>query len=372
METVSRHVRPEVRELTPYQAGKPIEDARRELGIPRVVKLASNEYPDGPFPEALEAIERELSRLNRYPDPRCFELGEAVAEVYGLSTREVFFGNGNNEILELLVHLLAEPGDEVIFATPSFPIYSLVCQTHYKVGKAVPLDEHWVHDLPSMAAAVTGKTRLIFICNPNNPTGSYVTQAQVAEFLEAVPDDVVVALDEPYVEFVTAEDYADWFSLRDLHPNLVSVRSFSKGYSLAGLRVGYLLGSEEIVGLLNRVRQPFNVNRLAQAAAAASIRARERVAERREQNRRRMERLGRGMEELGVEVLPSQTNFYLAMVKEEIPEFFDRLLRQGVIVRPMGQFGMPERSFRVNTGTDEENEYFLAALARVIRGEDRS
>lgn len=372
MGKISQHVRAEVRKLRPYQAGKPIEDVKRELGIPRVVKLASNEYPEGPFPEALAAIEKELSQLNRYPDPGCFELTQAVSEVYGLRPDEVFFGNGNNEILELLIHLLAQPGEEVLYATPSFPIYGLICQTHYRVGKAVPLDEQWVHDLPAMAEEVNEKTRLIFVCNPNNPTGSYVTLDQVASFLDKIPGDVVVVLDEPYVEFVTASDYADWFALREDHPNLVSLRSFSKSYSLAGLRVGYLLGSEEIVGLLHRVRQPFNVNRVAQAAAAASIRARERVAARREENRARMDRLRKGMEELGVEVLPSQTNFYLAMVREVVPGLFERLLKQGVIVRPMQPFGMPDRSFRVNTGTDEENEFFLVALARVLRGEDRS
>jgi len=372
MADLSARVRAEVRELKPYQAGKPIEDVQRELGISRVVKLASNEYPEGPFPEAIEAIERELGQLNRYPDPGSYELGHAVAEVYGITPEEVFFGNGNNEILELLIHLLAEPGQEVLYATPSFPIYGLICQTHYKVGRAVPLDANWVHDLPAMAEAVNERTRLVFICNPNNPTGTYVTGEQVAAFMDRVPSDVVVVLDEPYVEFVTAEDYADWFSLRDSYPNLVSLRSFSKTYSLAGLRIGYLLGSEEIVSLLHRVRQPFNVNRLAQAAAAASIRARERVAQRRRENRRRMDHLQKGMQELGVEVLPSQTNFFLAMVEKEIPDFFDRLLHEGVIVRPMQQFGTGERSFRVNTGTDEENECFLRALGRVLRGEDRS
>ena len=249
MADLSARVRAEVRELKPYQAGKPIEDVQRELGISRVMKLASNEYLEGPFPEAIEAIERELGQLNRYPDPGSYELGHAVAEVYGITPEEVFFGNGNNEILELLIHLLAEPGQEVLYATPSFPIYGLICQTHYKVGRAVPLDANWVHDLPAMAEAVNERTRLVFICNPNNPTGTYVTGEQVASFMDRVPSDVVVVLDEPYVEFVTAEDYADWFSLRDSYPNLVSLRSFSKTYSLAGLRIGYLLGSEEIVSL---------------------------------------------------------------------------------------------------------------------------
>jgi histidinol-phosphate aminotransferase len=223
-----------------------------------------------------------------------------------------------------------------------------------------------------MAEAITEKTRLIFICNPNNPTASYVTHDQLAAFLKRVPSEVVVALDEPYLEFVTAEDFPDWSKLREEHPNLVALRSFSKGYSLAGLRIGYLLGSEEIVSLLHRVRQPFNVNRLAQAAAAKAITCRERVAERRAQNQRRMRRLREGMEELGVAVLPSQTNFYLATVSQLVPNLFERLLRQGVIVRPMHPFGMPERSFRVNTGTEDENEFYLFALGRVLRGEDQS
>jgi histidinol-phosphate aminotransferase len=372
MREISDRVRAAVKELSPYQAGKPIESVRRELGVERIVKLASNEYPDGPFPEVLEAIERELENLNRYPDPGCFALTEAVSRFYGVSPSEVFFGNGNNEILELLVHLLVEPGQEVLYAHPSFPIYYLIAQTHFEVGRRVPLDADWVHDLGAMAEAINEKTRLVFVCNPNNPTASYVTHAQLEAFLSRVPSDVVVAVDEPYLDFVTAEDFPDWFDLRQSYPNLVSVRSFSKGYSLAGLRVGYLLGSEEIVGLLHRVRQPFNVNRLAQAAATVAIGCRERVVERRAQNQRRMRRLREGMEELGVQVLPSQTNFYLAIVPQHIEDLFDRLLHQGVIVRPMEPFGMPPRSFRVNTGTEDENEFYLAALSRVLRGEDRS
>lgn len=368
---ISERIRPEVRQLRPYQPGKPIEELKRELGVPRVVKLASNEYPDGPFPEVIEVLHSSLDDLNRYPDPACFELGEAVAEVYGMRREEIFFGNGNNEILELMIHLLAEPGDEVMFARPSFPIYGLICQTHYQVGRVVPLDRNLVHDLDAMAEAITPKTRLIFICNPNNPTATYVDHDAVKRFMDRVPGDVVVALDEPYFEFVTAEDFPRWGDLRLEYPNLVALRSFSKGYSLAGLRIGYLLGSEEIVSLLHRVRQPFNVNRLAQKAATTAIRCRDRVAERREQNQGRMQRLGEGMRQLGLEVTPSQTNFYLATVNDEVPDLFERLLHEGVIVRPMEPFGMPPGAFRVNTGTDDENEFFLRAIGRVLRGEDR-
>ncbi len=372
MSAISERVRVEVRNLTPYQPGRPIETVRRELGIPRIVKLASNEYPDGPFPEVIEAVKSEVGNLNRYPDPGCFEVAEAVSKFYGLKQSEVFFGNGNNEILELLIHLLVEPGNEVLYAKPSFPIYGLIAKTHFEVGREIPLDSNWVHDLDAMADAIHEKTRLIFLCNPNNPTASYLTHDQLAEFLKRVPAEVVVAMDEPYLEFVSAKDFPDWKSLWKDYPNLVALRSFSKGYSLAGLRIGYLLGSEEIVGMLHRVRQPFNVNRLAQKAAAVAINCRDRVEERRRQNQRRMRRLREGMEALGVEVLPSQTNFYLAIVPQHIPELFERLLHQGVIVRPMEPFGMPARSFRVNTGTEDENEFYLEALAKVLRGEDRS
>jgi histidinol-phosphate aminotransferase len=363
-------VRAEVRELAPYQPGKPIEEVQRELGIERIVKLASNEYPENAFPEVIAAIEEELRELNRYPDATWHELTQAATEVYPISRGEILFGNGGNEILELLVHLCCGPGDEVVFAHPSFPIYGLLARSHFDTGVSVPLDSNERHDLQAMLDAITPRTRLIFVCNPNNPTGTWVRQAEFTAFMEKVPEDVLVVLDEAYVEFVTDPEFPQYFELRKRFPNLASMRSFSKIYSLASLRLGYLLGSEEVVGLLQRVRQPFNANRVVQRAASVALRNQERVAERRATNRRRLDALEVGLHELGCSTLPSQTNFVLVRPPEPVDDLFGRLLKQGAIVRPMGSFGLGEGSFRVNTGTEEENAIFLSGLGRVMRGED--
>jgi len=359
-------IRPAVRALRPYEPGKPIEEVQRELGLDHIVKLASNEYPEGPFPEVKDALRAEMDELHRYPDATWHHLLDAVTEVYPIGRDEVLFGNGANEILELIVHLVARDGDEIVYAHPSFPIYGLLSQSHFDMGVSVPLTGDHVHDLDAMADAITPRTRAVMVCNPNNPTGTYVSEADLVRFLERVPEDVLVVLDEAYVEFVTADDFPDFFRLRERFVNLVSVRSFSKIYSIAALRIGYALGDPEVIGMLQRVRQPFNVNRLAQKAAATALRYQDRVAERRETNRRRLDQLGEGLQERGCRIVPSQTNFYLAFTPQESTEVFGALLREGVIVRPMHSFGLGEGSFRVNTGTEEENAAFLRALDRVF------
>jgi histidinol-phosphate aminotransferase len=367
---LSRRIRTELRDLAPYQPGKPIEEVRRELGLDRIIKLASNEYPENAFPEVIEALQKELLELNRYPDATWHELLDAATSVYPITRSEILFGNGGNEILELLVHLVCGPGDEVIYAHPSFPVYALLACSHFNTGVSVPLDAEQKHDLEAMLDAVTERTRLIFVCNPNNPTGTWVKEAEFTSFMERVPEDVLVVMDEAYVEFVTDPEFPRYFELRKRFPNLASMRSFSKVYSLAGLRIGYLLANEEVVGLVQRVRQPFNVNRLAQRAATVALQHQDRVVERREANRRGLDQLRAGLLALGCTTLPSQTNFVLTRPPEKVDDLFDRLLRQGTIVRPMGSFGLGEGSFRVNTGTPEENEVFLTGLGRVLRHED--
>lgn len=370
MSKLSERVRVELRDLAPYKPGKPIEEVQRELGLERIVKLASNEYPENAFPEVVEALQKEILELNRYPDATWHELLDAATSVYPITRGEILFGNGGNEILELLVHLMCGPGDEVVYAHPSFPIYGLLARSHFDTGVSVPLDSDQKHDLQAMLDAITERTRLIFICNPNNPTGTWVTETEFVAFMEKVPEDVLVVLDEAYVEFVTDPRFPRFFELRTRFANLASMRSFSKVYSLAALRIGYLLGSEEVVGLLQRVRQPFNANRLAQRAATVALQHQDRVAERREANSRGLDQLRSGLHDLGCATLPSQTNFLLTRPPEPVDDLFDRLLRQGAIVRPMGSFGLGEGSFRVNTGTAEENRIFLDGLGRVLRGED--
>lgn len=370
MSKLGERVRAEVRDLAPYQPGKPIEEVQRELGIERIVKLASNEYPENAFPEVVEALQKEILELNRYPDATWHELVETATQVYPITRGEILFGNGGNEILELLVHLTCGPGDEVVFAQPSFPIYGLLARSHFDTGVSVPLDADQKHDLEAMLDAITPRTRLVFVCNPNNPTGTWVQEAEFTAFMERVPEDVLVVMDEAYVEFVTDPDFPRYFELRKRFPNLASMRSFSKIYSLAALRIGYLLASEEVVGLVQRVRQPFNANRLAQRAASVALQHQDRVVERREANRRGLDQLAAGLHALDCTTLPSQTNFLLTRPPIQVDDLFGRLLRQGAIVRPMGSFGLGEGSFRVNTGTPEENEIFLAGLGRVLRGED--
>ena len=359
-------IRPAVRALRPYEPGKPIEEVQRELGLDHIVKLASNEYPEGPFPEVAAAIRDELGELHRYPDATWHQLLDAVTNVYPIARDEVLFGNGANEILELIVHLVAGEGEQIVYAHPSFPIYGLLAQSHFDMGVSVPLTGDHVHDLDAMADAITPRTRVVMVCNPNNPTGTYVGEDELVRFLERVPSDVLVVLDEAYVEFTTAPDFPDFFRLRERFANLVSVRSFSKVYSIAALRIGYCIAHREVIGMLQRVRQPFNVNRLAQRAATVALGRQDLVAERRETNRRRLDALGEGLQELGCRTVPSQTNFFLAFTPEASTEVFQALLREGVIVRPMHRFGLGEGSFRVNTGTDEENAAFLRALERVL------
>jgi histidinol-phosphate aminotransferase len=368
MSTAADRVRHSLRKLKPYQAGKPIDELKRELGLCEVIKLASNEYPEPPSPEVIEALKAELDSLHRYPDPSVYELTRVASEHYGIEPSEIIFGNGANELLEILMHVFLDAGKgSVIYAHPSFPIYGLLAQSHYECGCIVPLDAEGVHDLDAMAAKIDDSTRMIFICNPNNPTATYVSEDALKAFLAKVPDDVIVLLDEAYLEFVVADDFPEFFALRSLHPGLVSLRSMSKSYSLAGLRVGYLIGRPEIVEMMQRARQPFNVNRLAQRAACVAFGQRERVAERRAKNRERLAQLGAGLRELGCQILPSQTNFFLATVPDAPDGLFERLLREGVIVRPMQSFGMDAGSFRVNVGTERENAFFLAALGRVLR-----
>jgi histidinol-phosphate aminotransferase len=370
MSEILERIRPSVRSLRPYQPGKPIEEVQRELGLHRIAKLASNEYPEGPFPEVLAALRKEMSELHRYPDASWYRLLDAVTEVYPIGRDEILFGNGANEILELLVHLLCSPGDEAIFGRPSFPIYGLLSKSHFDVGVPVPLDGEFVHDLDEMARRINERTRLIFICNPNNPTGTWLNHDRLERFLQKVPADVLVVLDEAYVELVVDPQFPRFFELRQRYPNLASVRSFSKIYSLAALRIGYVIADPELIDALQRVRQPFNVNRLAQVAAAAALGRQDLVAERRRTNRRRLEFLERGLADLGCRTLPSQTNFLLTFTPETSVDLFDRLLREGVIVRPMPSFGLEGHCFRVNVGTDEENRLFLEALARVLAVND--
>ncbi|MFW5825148.1 MAG: histidinol-phosphate transaminase [Marinobacter sp.] len=352
-----------VRSLTPYQPGKPIEELAREYGLEpdRIIKLASNENPLGPSPVALEGARRALDEMCRYPDGNAFTLKGALARYLDVAPDQLTLGNGSNDVLEVIARCFAGPGDEIVYAQHAFAVYPLVTLAIGARGLEVPA-RNWGHDLPAMADAVTGHTRLIFVANPNNPTGTVEGAAAVRDFLDRVPERVLVVLDEAYCEYLAGtDDDVDGIRLLQKYPNLIVTRTFSKAWGLAALRVGYAVSSPAIADILNRVRQPFNVNTVAQAAATAVLGDLEYLERSRAVNRQGLEQLTAGFSALGLEWIPSAGNFVAVDVGEGAQDVFQSLLSQGVIVRPVAGYGMP-RHLRVSVGLPEENERFLEAL----------
>jgi histidinol-phosphate aminotransferase len=358
--------RPGILTTRPYTPGKPIEEVQRELGLDRVVKLASNENPEGPIPEVLAALAEALPRINRYPDASCYHLTHALAEHLDVAPGRLIFGNGSNEILDMIIRALVSPGENVVFSETSFIVYPLTTRVHFECGRPVPMTDDHRHDLMAMADAVDERTKLVIICNPNNPTGTYNTEAELRALLSRLPERVIVAVDEAYYEYVTAGDYPQTLPLQDAHPNLVSLRTFSKIHSLAGLRIGYAVGHAEFVAELQKTREPFNVNSLAQAAAIACLRHWDVVGGRRERNREGREWLAARLAELGLQVVPSQTNFLLVQCPGRAGKLNEELLRRGVIARPMVAWGLGERALRISVGTAEENRRCIAALEEIL------
>ncbi|MCB1182935.1 histidinol-phosphate transaminase [bacterium] len=359
-------LRPGILRTRPYSPGKPIEEVQRELGLDSVVKLASNENPEGPLPAVLAAIADAAREINRYPDAACFRLTARLADHLGVDPAGLIFGNGSNEVIDMLIRALVSPGENVVYSEHSFIVYALTTQVHFECGVAVPLGADDRHDLPAMAAAVDERTKLVIVCNPNNPTGTYNTAAELRAFLAAVPDHVIVALDEAYYEYVTADDYPRTVPMLAAHPNLVILRTFSKIHSLAGLRVGYGVGHPDLVGELHKTREPFNVNMLSQAAAIACLDHWDEVAGRRDRNRAELDRMVAGLEALGLQTVPSQTNFVLVRGDVNAGELATRLLQMGVIVRPMHAFGLGDGAMRISIGLPDENTRCLAALEEIL------
>ena len=346
--------------LVPYVPGKPIDELERELGIPRAVKLASNENPLGPSPKAMAVLVGAAATLHRYPDGGAYRLRAALADRYKLSSDHVILGNGSDEILGLLARAFLSPGDEAVMADQTFVIYKMEVTAAHGKPVIVPLKQ-WRHDLSAMADAITSRTRLIFICNPNNPTGTMVTAPDVHAFMQRVPDNVIVVFDEAYYEYVHDQDFPDSLSWVLQQRNAIILRTFSKIYGLAGLRVGYGLTTPEIAGYLNRVRPPFNVNTMAQGAALAALHDDEHVARSRALNASEMATVEAGLMALGFQPLPSQANFLFFDVGRDGRVVFEALLRQGIIVRHI-----EGRLLRVTIGLPEENRYFLDTLKKVL------
>jgi len=346
-----------------YEPGKPIEYVARELGLDPagIIKLASNENPFGPSPRALAAARQALTQGELYPDGGCFALRQKLAEIKGLGADQFIVGNGSNEIIELLGHALLRPGDEVVMAAPAFVVYKLVTLVFGATAIEVPL-VNYRHDLRHLAAAITPRTRLVYVCSPNNPTGTANSEADLLSFARAVPDHVVVVFDEAYADYV--EPAPDLRPLIREGRKVVCLRTFSKIYGLASLRVGYGYAGADIIALLNRVRQPFNVNAIGQAAALAALDDREFTEKCVRENSAGLQQLEAGFRALGREFVPSVANFIMVKVGDGA-RVFDALQRRGVIVRPMKSYGMPEW-LRITVGSRAQNDRLLAELKTAL------
>jgi len=355
---------PYIYKIKPYIPGKPIEEVRRELGLKSVIKLASNENPYPPSPKVLAAMALASREVNRYPDGGCFALRRALSKKLNIDDDQFIFGNGSDEIIVLAVKAFAGKNDDVIIAKPSFLIYEIASILSGARLHQVPLKD-FHYDLEGMKARINARTKIIFIGNPDNPAGTYITQTQAENFMRAVPKNVLVFFDEAYFEYVKAKDYPDTLSLMKKYPNIITARTFSKMYGLAGLRVGYGIASREIVDILNRLREPFNVNSIAQAAAVAVLGDEayyRHIARDVEQER---QYLYRSLEEMEVPYSPSFTNFILINVGGDSSQVANALLKQGVIIRDMAAWGL-KGYIRVSIGSASENKRFIKTLKEIV------
>jgi histidinol-phosphate aminotransferase len=350
-----------IKTIKPYVPGKPLQELERELGIEGSVKLASNENPLGPSPLAVRALLRGMKELNRYPDGSCYYLRNALSGKLNIDPEELIFGNGSNELIELAVRTYLGPGDEAIMAHPSFVVYSIIVQAVKGKSIIVPLKE-WRHDLTAMASKITAKTRMIFIANPNNPTGTINTKTELDSFMRKVPDNVLVIVDEAYCEYVSSPEYADTLTYLKKKKNILILRTFSKMYGLAGLRIGYGISNKKITSEINKVRQPFNVNSLAQAAALAALEDTRHIENSRKTNEKGKHYLYKNLKALKINFIPTEANFiYITFPEDIVLKLHDKLLRDGVIIRPMGP-----ASARITIGLPGENRRLIKALRSVI------
>jgi histidinol-phosphate aminotransferase len=351
-----------IRNLAVYIPGKPVEEVRRELGISgEIVKLASNENPLGPSPKAVEAIRKALPELSRYPDGGGFYLRKAIAERHGIPDDQVILGGGSTEIIEMLARTFLADGEEAVFSQQSFVMYPIAVAAVNAKGISVPASAERRHDVEAMARAITPRTKLVYIANPSNPTGTYVTRGELSRFLDAIPDHVLVVMDQAYHEYVGREDYPD--ALDDLKAgrSVIVLRTFSKIYGLAGIRIGYALGSAEVIALLNRVRSPFNTSHLGQIAGLAALGDPEWVVRCSRENAVERAFLESELGRRGVRYTPSVANFVLAEFDRDVQHLFMEFQKRGVIIRPVGGPGLA-RCGRVSVGTHAENEKFVKVL----------
>jgi histidinol-phosphate aminotransferase len=354
-----------IRAIAPYQPGKPIAELERELGISGIVKLASNENPLGASPKAVAAMHEAIKTIALYPDGNGFELKDALTKRYAVAHANLVLGNGSNDLLELASRAFLAPGDVAVYSAHAFAVYALATQAVGAKGITVPAKE-FGHDLEAMLkAAVQHKAKMVFIANPNNPTGTYLDADALQSFMQNLPSNILVVLDEAYNEYLPPAQRYDSVSWLAKYPNLIISRTFSKAYGLAGLRVGYAIAHEQITDMMNRVRQPFNVNSIAQAAAVAALHDMDFVRQTYELNQRGMQQITAGLNKLGLSYIPSFGNFISFRIGGATA-MYRRLLELGVIVRPVANYDMPDY-LRVSIGLETENEKFLTALAQAIK-----
>jgi histidinol-phosphate aminotransferase len=352
--------------MQPYRPGKTPEQLMQSLGLSELIKLSANENPLGASPRAKEAILNALETIHRYPDGACTILRDALSDFYGLPPDHFAFGNGSDELIHLFGVAYLEPGDGLMMGQPSFVRYEASAQLNRATLQAIPLTPDFRHDLEAMANAITERTKLVYIANPNNPTGTIVSRAELERFLERAPDHVLVILDEAYFEYADHPDYPNGLDYVRAGRNVVVFRTFSKAYGLAGLRIGYAMGNPEFLDPIERVREPFNVNTLAQVAAAAALRDQAHVAHTRALNREGLNLFSAVCERLGLRYVPSYANFLLIEIGERCAQVHQQLLERGILTRTGEVFGMPTY-LRVNTGTPEQNARFVEALTDALR-----
>ena len=352
-------------EITPYQPGKPVEELERELGISNSIKLASNENPLGPSPKAVEAMKQAILQSNFYPDGDSYRLKHALAKKHGVEPSQIFIGCGSDEVIELLMRTVLTSADEVVLSQYSFIVYKLAAMGIGATIHSIPPKSNYSHDLEAMAAAITPKTKMIFVDNPTNPLGTIVTKQEFDAFMQRVPERVLVVADEAYDEYVEADDFPNSLAYLKNGRRFLLLKTFSKIYGLAGLRVGYGLSLPEIIDAANRIRPPFNVNAISQAAAFAALTDVEHVRRSRELNSQGKAYLYRAFDEAGITYIPTQGNFITIDLHREAAPVYNALLRQGVIVRPIKGYGLPNH-LRITIGTPEQNERLIAALKHAL------
>jgi histidinol-phosphate aminotransferase len=350
--------------LSPYQAGKPIEELQRELGLSQIIKLASNENPLPSSKKVIAACERVAADMSRYPDSNGFDLKAALANKLAVDPEQITLGNGSNDVLDLIARVFLQVGQSAIYSQHGFVVYPLSIQASGAKAIVTPA-LNWGHDLKAMLAAIEEDTRVIFIANPNNPTGTWLEKAALIEFLDQLPSNIIVVLDEAYIEYTEGKSFPNGVSLLKHYSNLIVTRTFSKAYGLAGLRVGYSVSSPDIADLLNRVRAPFNVNVMAMAAALAVLDDEVYLQAAIENNQVGMAQLTTGFEELDLRYIPSAGNFLAVDLPIDAMQVYQQLLEQGVIVRPVGVYEMPNH-LRVTIGLPDENVLFLKALGKTL------